>query len=379
MCKFICRQWKNRKVTVLFIIIGFMVGSFVMSLGISVCKDSFEYMDDQMRGDPKQQLDIYLSSGNVWNQEDAEKVIENLSCYGEVQILSMGSHKPENFDESCPVVPVFFHQEPDWHVPLLEGRYFSVDEMDDSEKTIVLGKQLAMKYHISLEDMVNIGGENFRVIGICGRPARETSWEYAIYMPWLDYLKVYPNCFGDLDEEDSITIHLEKGKDKLLENMDQYINEAAEKNIQMVYRQVDEEVDTSSVKNTLILTAVSTVLVFSVAVINIVHLMLYWMMERRREIGIMKALGADNIAIIRVVILEVLTMSCIGCLAAVLIQYFFVQMFMESSAGKLLLFRVTWENLVYAMGVSMLFGMAAAISPAKTAMCFEPISVISNQ
>jgi len=302
--KYICRQWKNRKITVLFIIIGFMVGSLVISLGISACRESFAYADDRMRGNPERQLDIFLSNNNMWKQKDVEELIEALGSYGEVQLMSMDSRQLESFGESSPVVPVLFHRKPHWHVPLLEGRYFSVDEMEHSEKVIVLGKQLAERYQIGLEDMVDIGGAGFRVIGICGRQARETSWEYAVYMPWAEYLELYPGCFEDWEKGTALTVHLEDGKKELLEQIEQYIDGAAEKGIQMNYRPVDD-VDTSAIRNTLILTTVSTVIVFSTAVINIIHLMLYWLLERKREIGIMKALGADNGAVVRAVVLEV--------------------------------------------------------------------------
>ena len=378
MHKYIYRQWKDRKITVLFIIIGFMVGSFVMSLGISACRESFEYAHDRMGGDPERQLDIFLSNNGMWKQKDVEELIEALGSYGEVQLMSMDSRQLESLGESSPVVPVLFHRKPRWHVPLLEGRYFSAEEMEHSEKAIILGKQLAERYHVGLEDTVDIGGAAFRVIGICGRPARETAWEYAVYMPWADYLERYPGCFEDLEEGAALTVHLEDGKDKLLEQIGQYIDGAAEKGIQMNYRLVDE-VDTSAIRNTLTLTTVSTVLVFSTAVINIVHLMLYWLLERKREIGIMKALGADNGAVVRAVVLEVLAMTCIGCLAAVLVQHLSMQLLRDSFGGRLLTFCVTWENLAYAMGISLSFGMVAAVIPARTVMGFEPVSTVSDQ
>ena len=233
MHKYIYRQWKNRKITVLFIIIGFMVGSLVISLGISACRESFAYADDRMRGNPERQLDIFLSNINMWKQKDVEELIEALGSYGEVQLMSMDSRQLESFGESSPVVPVLFHRKPHWHVPLLEGRYFSVDEMEHSEKVIVLGKQLAERYQVELEDMVDIGGAGFRVIGICGRPARETSWEYAVYMPWADYLELYPGCFEDWEKGTALTVHLEDGKKELLEQIEQYIDGAAEEGIQM--------------------------------------------------------------------------------------------------------------------------------------------------
>lgn len=377
MYKFIFRQWKNRKATAALIIIGFMIGSFVMSLGISASKESFEYISDQTGGNPDQ-LDIFLECGSVWNQKVVENIVEKISSYGEVTILSMSSQKLDQYDETCPIVPVLFQKESDWHIPLLEGRYFTVEDMKHPEKNIVLGKYIAEKYNVKLGDTVKIEGGGYHVIGICGRATRETSWEYAIFMCWEDYLEVYKNCFQNQEEGNAITIHLQQGRDKFLENAEEYIHEAEQKGIWIDYREI-EDVDTSSLRNSLILTIVSTILIFTIAVINIVHLMLYWIMERKREIGIMKALGADNGTIVKSVLLEVLVMASLGCLSAILIQFIAMLAVAESTVSTLITFRVTWENLLYAMLVSLFFGVVSAIIPAWMTMRFEPVSVISNQ
>ncbi|GAF08283.1 hypothetical protein JCM16418_2349 [Paenibacillus pini JCM 16418] len=50
----------------------------------------------------------------------------------------------------------------------------------------------------------------------------------------------------------------------------------------------------------------------------------------------------------------------------------------SSSLGKELSFQITWLNLFFAMGVSLLFGMISAIAPALNAMRIEPINAINR-
>ncbi|MGE6260696.1 ABC transporter permease [Heyndrickxia sporothermodurans] len=375
MYQFIFRQWKNRKVTLLLIIMGFFIGSLVMSLGTSASIESLEYINDQKAGNPEQQLDVFLSREGDWNQKDVEDTVERLSEFGEVQLLSMGNRKLDQYNGSYPIVPVLFHREPDWHIPLIEGKYFSKEDMRDN-KSIIIGKSIADKHNINLGDRVVIGGKKFLVIGIGGRSSRETSWEHAIYMPWKAYQGIYEDCFLEENDLHSVSIHLESGKDQFMQNSNKLMETANQKGIKLDFENVSN-VDSSSFRNSLVITIVATVLIFTIAIINIIHLMLYWLVERKREIGIMKALGANNGYIAKTVLLEVLIMSIIGCLLAISVQYLAMLLISDSSLGKEITFQVTWLNLFYAMGVSLFFGMISAIAPALNAMRFEPISAIN--
>ncbi|RJX37067.1 ABC transporter permease [Paenibacillus pinisoli] len=377
MYQFIFRQWKNRKATILLIVIGFFIGSLVMSLGTSASMESIAYINDQRGGNPDQQLDVFISQDGQWNQKDVEDTVERLGDFGEMQLLSMGNRKLDQYNESFPVVPVLFHQAPDWHIPLVEGKYFSTEDMEGN-KSIIIGKSIAEKHDINLGDSVVIEDEKFLVTGIGGRSSRETPWEYAIYMPWKSYLDIYQDCFLEENNLHGVSIRLKSGKDQFMQNSKELIETASQQGIKLVYKNVSN-VDNSSFRNTLVITVVATVLIYTIAVINIIHLMMYWLIERKREIGIMKALGANNAYIARTVLLEVLIMSIIGGLLAILIQYAAMLLLSGSSLAKEITFQVTWLNLFSALGVSLFFGMISAIAPALNAMRFEPISVINSK
>ncbi|GAF08284.1 hypothetical protein JCM16418_2350 [Paenibacillus pini JCM 16418] len=292
MYKFIFRQWKNRKVTILFIVIGFFIGSLVMSLGTSASMESLEYIHDQRGGNPEQQVDVSLSRNGEWNQQDVEDTIERLSEFGETQLLNMENRKLDQYNDSFQIVPVLFHQEPDWHIPLVEGKYFSTEDMGGNQ-SIIIGKSIADKHKIKLGDNVVIGDKKFLVIGIGGRPSRETSWEHVIYMPWKGYLNIYPECFLEIKDHNAVSILVKNGKDRFMQKSKSLIETADQKGIRLDYKNVSN-IDASSFRNSLVITVVATILIYTIAVINIVHLMLYWLVERKREIGIMKALGANN-------------------------------------------------------------------------------------
>ncbi|SDT05949.1 ABC-type transport system, involved in lipoprotein release, permease component [Paenibacillaceae bacterium GAS479] len=355
----------------MLIVIGFFIGSLVMSLGTSAAKESMEYIKDQKGGDPEQQLDIFLSDEGEWNQKDTENIVERISEFGEIQLLSLESRKLDQYGDTFPVVPVLFYEEENWHIPLVSGKYFSTKDME--EKKIILGKSIAEKHKIQLGDQLEMAGVSFTVIGIGGRSTRETSWEHAIYMPWKSYRDLYGDFF--LKEKNAVSIRLKSGKDQFEQVSKEFTEMANLKGIQLIYKEVND-VDSSSLRNTLVITTVSTVLIYTIAIINIVYLMLYWVMERRREIGIFKAIGANNRYIAKVIVLELLLMSVIGGSLAVLMQYLMMILFSGPLIKAGISIQVSWLNLFSALGVSLFFGMISSISPIIKVIRLDPIHVI---
>ena len=375
MFQFVMRQWKNRKATVLLMILGFFIGSLVMSLGTSASVESFEYIADHKRGDPDRQVKVLLSSEAKGKQKDMENIVERLGGYGEVQILSMGSRKVDHYPDKMVIVPVLFNQEPVWHIPLTDGRYFLKKDMQ--AKSIIVGKSIAEKNGLKIGDQLAIESEKFRVIGIGGRSNRETAWEHAIYMPWKAYVGIYEDWLSEKGTGSSLSIHLESGKNQFLKDSSMLIKEANQKGLLLEYEDRNI-VDTSTLRNAISLTMIATALIFTIAIINIIHLVLYWLLERNREMGIMKALGATNGYLAKAVLFEILMVSFIGCLLAIVVQYIGMLFFSGTSIGKEVTFTVTWINLLAAMGVSLFFGMISAIVPMMKVMRLDPVSAINR-
>lgn len=376
MYQYFFRQWKTRKMTVLLIIIGFFVGSVVMSIGTSACVESFQYVDDTNRGNPEEQLDLFVSYDGTYNKQGIEKIVEKLGELGEIQFLSMPA-KNIGKEKDYTIVPVLFRDVPDWHVPIMKGRYFDKESMKAGNKELVIGKSVADDCGVNVGDVVSIQGEDFRVIGICGRKTRETSWEYALYMSWENYNLLYPDSFQEFTKGKSLSIHLEKGKNEFMGQEKEFRLLADESGLNLVYENVSK-IDRSSVKNTVIIATTATILVFLVAVANIIHLMLYWVLERKKAIGIMKALGANNGYIARCLLMEILVMAGIGCLLAVLAQYLAVIILEGTKYKGLFSMQISYINLLCAMAVAMFFGIISSFIPIKRALKFEPVKIINS-
>ena len=376
MYKYLFRQWKTRKMTVFLIIIGFYIGSLVMSIATSTCMEALEYVSDMNRGNPEEQLDLSVSYDNTYSKAGVDKLVKRLGEFGEVQLLSMPAKNIKK-EKSYVVVPVLFRNTPDWHVPIMRGRYFDKESMEGKRADIVIGKHVAKECGVDVGDTLSVQGKKFKVIGVCGRKTRETSWEYAIYMSWGNYYNLYPDCFQEFTAGKSLSIHLEKGKSEFLEREKEVHMLAKKEKLNIVYENVSK-IDSSSVKNTVIIATTATVLVFLIAVVNIVQLMLYWVLERKRAIGIMKALGANNGYIAKCLLLEILTMAGIGCLLAILTQCLLVAVLEGSAYKETFPMQISYINLLAAMAVAMFFGIISSLIPIKRAFKFEPTEIISS-
>ncbi len=126
-----------------------------------------------------------------------------------------------------------------------------------------------------------------------------------------------------------------------------------------------------------------------VASIGIMNTMLTSVMERTREIGIMKAIGAENKDVMSIFIIEGMLVSIIGGIIGIILGVFGSQGMasilsnMESAGppggggGDMMLVPViTLFSIVLAVGVSILVGVLSSLYPAWKAANMSPIEAV---
>jgi putative ABC transport system permease protein len=114
-----------------------------------------------------------------------------------------------------------------------------------------------------------------------------------------------------------------------------------------------------------------------VAGVGIMNVMLVSVTERRAEIGLLKALGAEQGQILRVFMAEAVLLSAAGGLAGMTVGYaavlIFVQYFPTFPAASPIWAVVTAATLSIVVGV--IFGMW----PARRAMRLDPVAALSRR
>lgn len=132
----------------------------------------------------------------------------------------------------------------------------------------------------------------------------------------------------------------------------------------------------------LVLVAIASIALV-VASIGIMNTMLTSVMERTREIGIMKAIGATNKDIMSIFIIEGMLVSCIGGIIGIILGIFgsqgltmILNSFMMMGGSSSLTPVITLMSVILAVTVSLIVGILSSLYPAWKAARMSPIEAV---
>jgi putative ABC transport system permease protein len=107
--------------------------------------------------------------------------------------------------------------------------------------------------------------------------------------------------------------------------------------------------------------------------IGIMNIVLATVLERTREIGVRRAIGARRSDIVRQFLLESVLISIGGGVAGIGFGYFLAWLIARAAEWKTI---VTPSSIVIACGVSILVGVVFGIYPARKASRIDPIEAL---
>jgi putative ABC transport system permease protein len=251
-----------------------------------------------------------------------------------------------------------------------EGR--KLDSSDDGSSVVLFGYTTAQNQNLNVGDEIeyvrttNQTTESyyFQIIGILEETG-DTSIDGAAYVP----LKTMQEIEGD-DRINSLKV---KAVDvSQVENVTQKINDQIEgvraSSMLTMVRQLQSTLQTVQM-------AVYGIGAVSIIVggLGIMNTMIMSVMERRREIGVMKAIGATTTMILTQVLQESAILSLIGGVAGLTLGYFSVGLVSSYSTFAPVM---TTQLMGIGLGFSLILGMGAGLYPAWSASRMDPIKVL---
>ena len=265
---------------------------------------------------------------------------------------------------------------------LSSGRYLTIGD----KNVIVIGDSVSDTTFdgIELNRQVDIEGKTFKVVGILENSR-------SVYMP-ISQARLVLDDVGS-DDFDSITIKLENAEDDEL--FDTTL-ELIEKKL-MLYRGIlnDKDKDFSisnskSMQETMSETMSSMALFLGaiaaisllVGAIGIANTMFTSVLEKTREIGIMKAIGAKNRDILSIFLINSGMIGSVGGIGGVLLGMIassFIGSMISGSGGMTRMFgnaSVSLELIVAMFVFSILIGMIAGAIPAYRASKLKPVDAL---
>ena len=256
------------------------------------------------------------------------------------------------------------------NIDAADGR--KLDTSDDGSTVVLLGYTAAQNQNLNVGDeieydrAVNTTTDSyyFEVVGILEETG-DSSIDGAAYVP----LKTMQEIEDD-DRIDDLKVKITDVS--LVENITQQINDQIEDvratSFVTIVRQIESTLQTVQF-------AVYGIGAVSIIVggLGVMNTMIMSVMERRREIGVMKAIGATTRMILTQVLQESAILSLMGGIVGLILGYISTRLIIQYTSFSPVL---TPQLIGIALGFSIFLGMGAGLYPAWSASQLDPIEVL---
>jgi putative ABC transport system permease protein len=261
------------------------------------------------------------------------------------------------------------------------GKFFDKDEASE----VVVGNNFAKDFfdkEIQLRDRIKVQGETFKVVGILkksGNPQQDST----LVLPEGSLRRV----LGIEDEYDVVPLRVEAGED--IQLVSENIKKEMRKRRDVEKGQEDFVIETpeqiiSTLNNILlviqgILVGIASISLF-VGGIGIMNTMYTAVLERTKEIGIMKAIGAKNKSIMILFLIESGFLGLFGGLIGVTIGLSIaklVEFIAFKQLGSVLIqAEITFGLLFGALSFAFITGALSGAFPARQAAKLKPVEAL---
>ncbi len=269
------------------------------------------------------------------------------------------------------------------NVRLESGRYLLAGD----DLVTVLGQRVAKELFtddIKINDRLIISGQSFRVVGILQEAGQASDVDNVVIIP----MQAARRLFSDFPKEQYSFIIV-----RVTENSDpEKVAEQIEKKLLISHHVTAEMKDFTVISSQTILETVGRILssisfflggiaAISLLVggIGIANTMFMSVMERTRQIGILKALGATNFDVIKLFLAESGIMGLVGGVFGVMLGYVVSILLSNLQVGPSsegFITRVTPELAIFAVVFALIIGIISGLLPARRAARLQPTEAL---
>ena len=257
-----------------------------------------------------------------------------------------------------------------------KGRLFSNGE---SGNIVMIGSRIGERFDTDLypNNKIKINNKNFKIVGIMEETGQRSN-DNSIQIP-LDAMRGITNTEDEISGITAVVL-LGTDSEEIADNIERKLKRARddENFLVMTPAQVQEQAEETLGVVKLIVLAIAAVSLV-VGGLGIMNSLYTSVLERTKEIGIMKAIGAKNVDILNIFLLEAGMLGLIGGLISLFISFLIIQ------AANAILLQVAMFDLVIklkpeivigAIVFAIVIGILAGFFPAYRAMKLKPVDAL---
>jgi putative ABC transport system permease protein len=265
-----------------------------------------------------------------------------------------------------------------------KGRSLTSYDDEHGERVVVLGpstvETLFGNNSNAVGETIKIKGINFKVVGVL-KSKGDQGWFNPDDMALIPLKTAMDQILG-LDHLNEIDVSATNGADL------KKIQEATSELLRKRHKILPEAEDDFNIRNqaellematgfaetfTLLLGGIASISLI-VGGIGIMNIMLVTVVERTREIGVRKAIGARDRDILRQFLLEAILVSALGGLLGVALGFGVTELL--KSLSTMMTPYIETKNVVLALAVSVSVGILFGWLPARRAAALNPIEAL---
>lgn len=372
------KRLETNPISVVILLLGLVISMLMLSFCISFFTKLKSLRDDKNLNAPPNALmfSINLNDDNI---VPIENIIREIK-FQNVNTGSIVNNILVNIDKA-PVDSYFqvsaeqFMGDTNWHYPIVEGRYYSIEEVGVGLKVALIGNGLK-KYMDCRngKNFIKIFGEEYEVIGIVGIEDKESLWDERVFMP----VKALPLVNKEKMQGGNVSLIFYNSDNNTYDEIknfhDRILKNWPKAEITEVKPIETENLTKNAIVNTDSLLFIG-VLVYIISVINAINIVSFWIEQRRYEIGVRKAFGHSNMQIAYLIFQEILGIAIVSCIIALLIQIL-IGVFINNVLGYTLELYAT--NLVTGAIGTLSTALITSSFPIVKSLKVQPIKAMES-
>lgn len=310
------RNLQRHMVRTVLAAVGIIIGVVAIS-SMGILGNSLKMSVSDTLGDVGNELLIYPAFGDtVVTEKQVEKIQKIPGIENMISVYS-GTAKTEykNVDSYANVYGIESEELPNL-VTIKEGRMYKRGSSD-----CVIGSDLAKDLGVTIGGKITLKDTKFRVVGILEQRGIgfDISADRAVFIDPQMFTRIYDNT-----EEGYNTVIVQVKDIQEIETVKSDIEDRLNKKDETVFvlatNTILSSIESISKSISLFLMGISSISLL-VAGVSILNVMLMSTMERTREIGIMKAVGASRKDVLKMFLLEALFLGTAASLIGGLLSF----------------------------------------------------------